>query len=283
MKIKFHLVFNLFLAYTSYAFGRGCVTKNFSVEQKNKIETNSKEILIEKKRRFNFLNKSLSDPPEIITISVHFHRIVSTNDSNSVSDETIDKQMVVLNTAYRRSGFLFSLKTKTSTVNNSWSNIDPSSDIQLEMKKSLRQGGANELNIFSTTLIDGILGFATFPSSFKENPLDDGVVIDYKTLPGGVKPYDLGNTLVHEVGHFLGLYHTFEGYSCMGEGDYVADTPYTNNATYGCPLPVEKCPGAGREPLENFMSYTDDSCMNSFSALQLLRMIEQFRAYRLKE
>jgi hypothetical protein len=278
--MKFQLLSSLFVVYTASAFDRGCITKSLSVEQKNKIEAKSKAILIAKTSRLQFLNESMNEPPAVIPISVHFH-VISSNNTNEVTNATIDKQMEVLNAAYQSTGFLFNLKSTSSTVNSSWASIDPASDIQLEMKARLRQGGSNDLNVFSTTLIDGILGYATFPSSYQENPLDDGVVIDCQTLPGGMKPYDLGNTLVHEVGHFLGLYHTFEGNSCTGEGDYVADTPYINNATYGCPVPVEKCPGAGKEAIENFMDYTDDACMNRFSPLQSLRMVEQFRAYRI--
>src|SRR3954453_12311186 len=86
-------------------------------------------------------------------------------------------------------------------------------------------GTAATLNVWTT---DGpsYLGFATFPSWYKRSPQLDGVVLDYKSFKGGIygTNYSLGETGTHEVGHWLGLLHTFQG-ACNAQGDYVADTP----------------------------------------------------------
>ena len=101
------------------------------------------------------------------------------------------------------------------------------------------------------------------------------VAVDFRTVPGGPLPaFSLGRTLTHELGHLFGLQHTFGSDGCAGEGDGIEDTPTQAIATAGCPVtPSDTCPGSpGFDPSWSFMDYTDDACMDRFSAGQVARM-----------
>jgi hypothetical protein len=217
-------------------------------------------------------------------IDVYFHVITNTSGNGDVSDLQIAQQINVLDNAYAQWGWQFNRVTTDRTTNDEWFTAGPGSAEEAQMKNALRRGGADDLNIYTSNPGGGLLGWATFPSSYASRPKDDGVVVLFSSLPGGsAKPYNLGDTGTHEVGHWMGLYHTFQG-GCAKQGDLVSDTPAERSPAFGCPVNRDSCKGRngpGLDPIENFMDYTDDACMDRFSAGQDARMDAQFTTYRL--
>jgi hypothetical protein len=218
------------------------------------------------------------------TIDVYFHVIRrGTGIANGdISDQMITAQINVLNNAFAGTGWNFRFVSTDRTTNATWYTAGPGTAAEAAMKNALRQGTADDLNIYTNSPGGGLLGWATFPSSYASRPKDDGVVVLFSSLPGGsAVPYNLGDTGTHEVGHWMGLYHTFQGGCNDNKADYVADTPAEKSAAFGCPVGRDTCPRAsGLDPITNFMDYTDDACMNTFSSGQSERMATMFAAYR---
>ncbi len=218
-------------------------------------------------------------PPVSPNISVHFH-VIHDGDIGRLTAQQVSNQIGVLSTAFGGAGWTFTLVNTTYTDNATWFGGIGSSTIEQQVKTALRVGDAKVLNVYSANPGGGLLGWATFPSSYSTNPTRDGVVILYSTVPGGdAYPYNLGDTLTHEVGHWLGLYHTFQG-GCNG-GDGVADTNAERSAAYGCPIGRDSCTRySGPDPITNYMDYTDDACMFEFTTQQDARMEAAWVTYR---
>ncbi|KAK7470952.1 hypothetical protein VKT23_002367 [Stygiomarasmius scandens] len=225
--------------------------------------------------------------PLAATLNVYFHVISkdSTTAGGNVPQSQLQDQITVMNRAYAGSGITWTLAGTDRTVNSDWfNNAGPGTSQQTTMKRTLRTGSVRDLNVYTVGFTSGagagLLGYSTFPSDYSRNPTDDGVVMLFSSVPGGsTTNYNLGQTLTHEAGHWVGLYHTFQG-GCSGAGDQVSDTPPEASPASGCPTGRDTCSGGGVDPIHNFMDYSYDSCMTEFTAGQVTRLKSQMATYR---
>jgi len=251
-------------------FRRGCGTEDLDEAEMLGVEQRLAEL-----KDVSFLTASRDIP-------VYVHVIHDGAGNGGVTSTQIANQISVLNAAYAGSSFSFTLAGTDHTNNASWYTCSGGT-CETQMKNALRIGGSNALNLYVNNMGGGLLGWATFPSSYASQPKMDGVVVLEGSFPGGnAAPYNLGDTATHEVGHWLGLYHTFQG-GCSKNNDGVADTPAERSAAFGCPVNRNTCTGSkypGNDPITNFMDYTDDSCMDNFTSGQWARMSSMWNAYR---
>jgi hypothetical protein len=227
-------------------------------------------------------------------IPVYVHIILNSAGDGDVSS-LVPAQIQVLNEAFELAGFKFRLVDMDVTTNDAWYSATPGSAEELAMKTALRRGGSDALNIYTGVNDGSLLGWATFPSSYDDDPISDGVVLLTESLPDGglvipVPPalepdglitYDRGDTGTHEVGHWLGLFHTFEG-GCSRRGDRIDDTPAELEPQFFC-VDRNSCASPAfpaTDPIHNFMDYVDDECMDQFTTDQNHRMVRQFSAFR---
>ncbi len=160
------------------------------------------------------------------------------------------------------------------------------SDFENTIKPATQWDPTRYLNIWVSDLSAGLLGYAQFPSNSGLSGLNtngggantDGVVVASFTVgsvlnPGPGGPYNLGRTLTHEVGHWIGLRHIWGDSGSCSNDDYCADTPDATTSNGGCPT-VDSCPsdGLGADMVENYMDYSNDACMDTFTADQTTRI-----------
>jgi hypothetical protein len=264
-------------------FTRGCATHVPDEVEAQAMEAAASEMAALRGDRPNISTEAVA------TVNVYVHVITNTSGAGNISDAVIANQIRVLNDAYSgvtggyNTKFRFTLVSTDRTANNTYFAAGYGTAAETNMKNALRKGTAKDLNMYFNQPSTGELGWATFPSSYASQPKMDGIVCDGRTVPGGsFSPYNEGDTATHEVGHWLGLYHTFQG-GCSTNGDYVSDTPAEKSAAFGCPAGRNTCTGTkwpGNDPIENFMDYTDDYCMYKFTAGQDARATSLSGTYR---
>lgn len=226
-----------------------------------------------------------------VTIDTVFHVISETRPDAAQQarlETMIADQVDVLNESFSGvtaadasdTPFRFALTDTTWTVNPTWAHVTPGKT-ERDMKHALHQGDSETLNVYVADIGGGLLGWAYFPKDYNQGrDYIDGVVMLDESMPGGdAGKYSLGDTLTHEVGHWMMLEHTFAG-ACSASGDGVADTPREAIPQFDCAVGADTCATPGLDPIHNFMDYTQDSCMNMFTHDQVERMNDAWIAFR---
>jgi subtilisin-like proprotein convertase family protein len=245
------------------------------------------------------------DGPNVYEITVVWHVIQNTSGQGNLSDSLIQSQIDILNEDFRAlagspgsPGYDTRIQFKLATT-------DPSGNPTTGITRStndtwFEDGGSywNSLawdpttyaNVYSNNA-SGALGYVPFlpmTGGGSVGTAVDRIVVLWSAVgrngPGG-PPYDQGRTMTHEVGHYLGLEHTFNNGcgtasvpDCYSTGDLLCDTNAQNSPNYGCPTSASSCSSA--DPIRNYMNYTDDTCMWLFSQEQSRRMRCALTGYR---
>jgi len=223
--------------------------------------------------------------PSSVKIPVKFIHITD-NGQGLISEGQRINQIEVLNNAYSTYGIYFDYSSSEvmEIENGEWYRMDHGSWAEREAKRTHNSNPKKALNFYTAGLSQGLLGWATFPWELEGDIERDGVVMLNETLPGGnAQNFNLGKTAVHEVGHWLGLWHTFQG-GCDAYGDHVIDTPAHSSPNYGKPEIGERhnaCSSTQENaPIHNYMNYVDDDWMNEFTQDQIDRVWDHLTLYR---
>lgn len=229
---------------------------------------------------------------KVIPVVVH---VIHNGGIENISDVQIQSQIDILNQDFRRipgspgfgTGvdaeieFCLAKKDPIGKCTNGIIRIQSSlSNHQTYQRSQLKQlsywDNTRYLNVYVVKNINngvGILGYSSFPGG---PPDEDGIVVRHDYFGNiGTAAGGMGRTTTHEIGHWFGLYHTFNG-GCGTDtcttGDMVCDTPPVSAPNFGCPT-INSCTNDSySDQVENYLDYTDDACKSKFTLGQKNRM-----------
>lgn len=257
-------------------------------------------------------HQNLASRAGILTLPVVFH-IIHNNGAENVADAAVIAAMANLNTAFQNAFPYGSASGAATNFQFCLAEQDPNGlpttgvdrlqdqltvmdkDFQdLTLKNLVRWDPGCYINVWvvaeinSSSSGNSVAGYATFPQS--HGSVTDGIVIEAKYL--GSNPENTV-VLIHEMGHYLGLYHTFEGgcvnADCTQDGDRVCDTPPDQSTAHvACSIGMNSCatdaqsgfPSDQQDQIENYMDYSDLSCYDRFTQGQSNRMDFMFGQFR---
>jgi len=276
-------------------------------EVKSRIESMEQRIHSNGQNRTG-QNTAFSTPPAgSITIPVVVYIVHDGTAATNLSDSRVNDQLTALNNYFLNTGIKFCLAAKVSGAtpipNVNASDVqttpgiihinNPTLSSHLSTAQSSLVATASPqitkeryLRIWVVKSIDGAnsgtAGYSMFPNT---SPLFDGIVMRYDVFGNGnpnmLANYNLGKVLVHEVGHYLFLYHTFEGgcgtyfNDCTLDGDRVCDTPAVAVPNFSCVGAINSCleNPAVLDDTTNYMDYANSLCQNHFTTGQIERML----------
>ncbi|KAB8213338.1 hypothetical protein BDV33DRAFT_210312 [Aspergillus novoparasiticus] len=226
-----------------------------------------------------------------ITIDTYFHVIVgnSPGPDDAVSEHELINQFNILNNDFTPSNITFRLRNIDLLLNEAYASglgLDISPPGMRPLGQHLRIGNFSDLNVYFRRLSNPLNPteagrvLSTNWGSVSRDIRKDGVEISLYALPGRApsgRLQGLGKTLTHEVGHWLGLPHTWSTDSCENDADGIDDTPIHLGPSLNCSAPLDTCPRQpGKDPIHNFMNYVDEHCYKSFTPGQVNHMRSQY-------
>ncbi len=245
-----------------------------------------------KKMQHALLNNAVQDSIKTIPVVVH---VLHIGGSENISDAQIESQITIMNEDFGKiagtNGDGNGVDTK---VRFCLAKIDPDGNCtngivrvfsSLTNHQTYERALLKQLSFWDNTkymniylvksITGGILGYSSFPGG---PPDEDGMVVRSNVFGNiGTASSSLGRTASHEIGHWFGLYHTFNngcGTDVCLDGDFVCDTPPQAAPSFNCST-LNTCsndiPDVDDQK-ENYMNYTPDACKNMFTNGQKLRI-----------